>query len=104
MVTSATKAALLVQSGELVGMGVSGVGVTLACADGVSVAVGTSVAVAARVSVSITAGAAVSTGDCAPHAEVINTTKRKTTSMFFLIKASILFETAKKDNFIIYKK
>ena len=49
-VTSATKAALLVQSAGLVGMGVSGVAVAvLASADGVgcaSVAVGASVAVA----------------------------------------------------------
>jgi hypothetical protein len=104
MVTSATKAARLVQSGELVGMGVSGVVVALTWTDGVSVAVGASIAVAARVSVSITAGTAVSTGDCAPHAEVINTTKRKTTSDFFLIKTSILFEATKKDYFIIYKK
>jgi len=47
MVTSWTKAALLVQSGGLVGMGVSGVEVALACTEGVSVAVGASVAVAA---------------------------------------------------------
>jgi hypothetical protein len=106
MVTSATKAALLVQSGELVGMGVSGVAVALACADGVSVAVvmtvGASVAIAARVSVTV--GTAVSAGDRAPQAEVINTTKRQTTNNFFLIKTSIQFETAEEDNFIIYKK
>jgi hypothetical protein len=92
IVTSATKAALLVQSGELVGRGVSGVGVALASTDGVSVAVGLSVAVATRVSVTVGAtGVAVSVGDCLPQAEVINTRKRKTTSNFSLIKASLLF-------------
>ena len=55
-VTSETKAALLVQSAGLVGMGVSGVGVALACSSGVSVAtiaMVASVAGAAWVSVSV---------------------------------------------------
>jgi hypothetical protein len=89
MVTSATNAALLVQSGELVGMGVSGVEVALASTGGISVAAGVSVAVATRVSVKV--GVTVSAGVCAPQAEVINTRKRKTTGKFFLIQTSFLF-------------
>jgi hypothetical protein len=102
MVTSATKAALLVQSGGLVGMGVSGVGVALACAEGISVAVGISIKTAVWVAVGV--GAAVSTGACAPQAEVINTRKRKTSAKFFLIRVSFLDKTAEGDNFIIYTK
>jgi len=68
------EAALLVQSGELVGMGVSGVGVAIACTVGVFVAVAT------RVSVKV--GVTVSTEVRAPQAEVINTRKRKITSNF----------------------
>jgi hypothetical protein len=82
MVTSATKAALLVQSGELVGMGVSGMGVELACTDGVFVAVG--------IWVSVKVGVMVSTEVRVPQAEVINTRKRKITSNFFLMGTSFL--------------
>ena len=102
MVTSATKAALLVQSGGLVGMGVSGVGVALACVEGTSVAVGISTKTAVWVAVGV--GAAVSTGACVPQAEVINTRKRKTSAKFVLIRVSFLDKTAEGDNFIIYTK
>jgi hypothetical protein len=88
MVTSVTKAALLMQSAGLVGMGVSGVGVMLACAEGVSVVADASVAVAAWVAVRV--GAAVSTAVCPPQAEISNTRKRKTTGKFFLIQTSFL--------------
>jgi hypothetical protein len=99
-----TKAALFVQSAGLVGMGVSGVVVALASTDGVdgvSAAVGASVTVATRVSGVI--GTAVSMGACVPQAGIVHTRKIKTTSNFFLIKTSFLFETAEEDNFIIYK-
>jgi hypothetical protein len=89
MVTSATKAALLVQSAVLVGIGVSGVRVALACSGGDSVRVGDSVAGGACVAVGV--GAAVSTGVCALQAEIINTRKRKTTSKFFFITTSFLY-------------
>jgi len=86
MVTSAIKEALFVQSGELVGMGVSGVEVAPDSADGVSVAVGALVAVDVATRVSVVVGVTVSTGARAPQAEVINTIKRKITSDFFLME------------------
>jgi hypothetical protein len=89
MVTSATNAALFVQSGKLVGMGVSGVAAALASVGGISaVAVGASVATAGWVAVG--GGAAVSTGVCVPQAEVIDTRKRKTTVKFFIIQTSFV--------------
>jgi hypothetical protein len=85
-VTSATKAALLVQSGALVGMGVSGVDVALSGAGRISVAVGLAVAVAC---VSVWVGVTTSAVGFAPQAEVSITRKRKTISKFFLIKTSL---------------
>jgi len=79
-------------AGGLVGMGVSGVEVALACTEGVSVAVGASVAVAVAVATSVSAkvGVTVSTGACAPQAEVVSTRKRKMTSNFLLMETSFL--------------
>jgi hypothetical protein len=91
MVTSATKDALLVHPGELVGMGVSGVDVGLACVDGVSVAVGASVAVDVGARVCVMVGVTVSTGARAPQAEVINAIKMKITSDFFLMETSFSY-------------
>jgi tetratricopeptide (TPR) repeat protein len=94
-VTSVTKAALLTQSAGLVGMRGCVVGVSLACAVGVSVpsgalvAVGVSVVAAAWVFVWV--DAAVSTGACAPQADIISTRKIRVTGKFFLIKTSFLF-------------
>jgi hypothetical protein len=86
-VTSATKAALLMQPGGLVGIGVSGVEVALACADGVSVAMDASVTITAWVAVRV--GAAVSTGVCALQAEITNAKNIKITSKIFFIKTPL---------------
>jgi hypothetical protein len=90
MVTSATKAALLVQFGSLVGTGVSGVGGTLTCADGVFVAAGIWVAAVTSVFAGVD-GVKVSTGDCAPQAESVIARQTKLTSNIFLIKTSFSF-------------
>jgi len=93
-VTSATKTALFVQSGEFVGMGVSGVGVELPCLDGVSVATGvplaTIVSVASAAWVPIMVDVTVSTGSCMPQAEANSARKRITASNLFLIETSFL--------------
>lgn len=69
IVTSSTKLALLVQSGELVGMGVSAVG-ALVSSVGCGVAVGVRLAVGAEVSVG--ADVAVSVAGCVPHDTTVN--------------------------------
>jgi hypothetical protein len=90
MVTSATKDALFVQPGALVGMGVCGVEVALASTEGVSVAVGgASVTVSVGAAVSVMGAVAASVGACAPQAEVSRTTKSKIALNVFFMQTSL---------------
>jgi len=98
MVTSVTKDALLVQSDELVGKGVTGVKVALACTDGVSVALGVSVSVSVAVTtiVTVMVSVLVSAEACSPQAEVSKIIKGKITRNIFLMETSFDFYTSER--------
>jgi len=88
MVTSATKDALLVQSGALVGRGGSGVAEGVSGLAGDSVAAGASVAgtsVAVEVWISVEVGAGGDSVDCPLQAERITVNSKVTLNSFLII-------------------
>ena len=102
IVTSVTKDALLVQSGELVGKGVAETEVALACTDGVSVGVCVTVGVSVTVSVAVTTilavvvGVLVSVRVCGAQAEVNKIIKRKIARNIFFMETSCDFYPSKR--------
>jgi hypothetical protein len=102
IVTSVTKTALLVQSGGLVGMGVSGVGVWLGCSNGGSMAVGASVVAAAWVCVGGAVAVAVSAGVGVLHAEINNIKKRQITSNILFIKNLLSISKRRRETISLY--